>query len=165
MDAAALIKNADTAMYHAKERGRNNYQFFRHDMNTRAMERQLVESNLRRALERGEFTLHYQPKVDLESDRITGVEALLRWEHPEWGLVLPERFISIAEECGLIVPIGRWVLREACAGGALAMTPAFRRCRSRSTYRPWNFVIGIFSITCSRSSPKPAWTRPACSSN
>jgi diguanylate cyclase (GGDEF)-like protein/PAS domain S-box-containing protein len=115
MDAPALIKNADTAMYHAKERGRNNYQFFRNDMNTRAMERQLVESNLRRALDRGEFTLHYQPKVDLESDRITGVEALLRWEHPEWGLVLPERFISIAEECGLIIPIGRWVLREACA--------------------------------------------------
>jgi diguanylate cyclase (GGDEF)-like protein/PAS domain S-box-containing protein len=114
MDAAALIKNADTAMYHAKDRGRNNYQFFRHDMNTRAMERQLVESNLRRALERNQFTLHYQPKVDLESNRITGVEALLRWEHPEWGLVLPERFISIAEECGLIIPIGRWVLQEAC---------------------------------------------------
>jgi diguanylate cyclase (GGDEF)-like protein/PAS domain S-box-containing protein len=115
MDAAALIKNADTAMYHAKERGRNNYQFFRHDMNTRAMERQQVESNLRRALERHEFALHYQPKVDLESGRITGVEALLRWEHPEWGLVQPERFISIAEECGLIIPIGRWVLHEACA--------------------------------------------------
>jgi diguanylate cyclase (GGDEF)-like protein len=114
-DAATLIKNADTAMYHAKERGRNTYQFFRHDMNTRAVERQLVESNLRRALERAEFTLHYQPKVDLETDRITGVEALLRWEHPAWGMVSPERFISIAEECGLIVPIGRWVLHEACA--------------------------------------------------
>jgi diguanylate cyclase (GGDEF)-like protein/PAS domain S-box-containing protein len=113
-DAATLIKNADTAMYHAKERGRNNFQFFRHDMNTRAMERQLVESNLRRALESREFVLHYQPKVDLESGRISGVEALLRWQHPEWGLVLPERFISIAEECGLIIPIGRWVLREAC---------------------------------------------------
>ena len=115
MDAAALIKNADTAMYHAKERGRNNYQFFRHDMNTRAVERQLVESNLRRALERGEFRLHYQPKVDLETDRITGVEALLRWEHPEWGLVQPQRFISIAEESGLMIPIGRWALGEACA--------------------------------------------------
>jgi diguanylate cyclase (GGDEF)-like protein/PAS domain S-box-containing protein len=115
LDAAALIKNADTAMYHAKERGRNNYQFFRHDMNTRAVERQLIESNLRQALARGEFTLHYQPKVDLETSRITGVEALLRWQHPEWGLVLPERFILIAEESGLIVPIGRWVLGEACA--------------------------------------------------
>jgi diguanylate cyclase (GGDEF)-like protein/PAS domain S-box-containing protein len=112
-EPAALIKNADTAMYHAKERGRANYQFFRHDMNTRAVERQLVESNLRRALERSEFRLNYQPKVDLATGRITGVEALLRWEHPEWGLVLPDRFISIAEECGLIVPIGRWVLREA----------------------------------------------------
>ena len=115
MDAATLIKNADTAMYHAKERGRNNYQFFRHDMNTRAVERQLIESNLRQALERDEFRLHYQPKVDLKTNRITGVEALLRWEHPEWGLVLPERFIVVAEECGLIIPIGRWVLGEACA--------------------------------------------------
>lgn len=115
MDAAELIKNADTAMYHAKERGRNNYQFFRHDMNTRAMERQRVESSLRRALEYSEFLLHYQPKVDLETGRITGVEALLRWQHPEWGIVLPDRFISIAEECGLIIPIGRWVLHEACA--------------------------------------------------
>jgi diguanylate cyclase (GGDEF)-like protein/PAS domain S-box-containing protein len=114
MDPAALIKNADTAMYHAKERGRNNFQFFRHDMNTRAVERQLIESSLRRALERHEFTLHYQPKVDLKTNCITGVEALLRWEHPEWGLVLPERFIVIAEECGLIIPIGRWALNEAC---------------------------------------------------
>lgn len=115
IDAGALIKNADTAMYHAKELGRNNYQFFRKNMNMRAVERQLVETNLRRALERGEFILHYQPEVALQTDRITGVEALLRWEHPEWGLVMPERFITIAEECGLIVPLGRWVLGEACA--------------------------------------------------
>ena len=114
-DAASLIKNADTAMYHAKELGRNNYQFFRQDMNTRAVERQLVETNLRQALEHGEFMLHYQPKIDLQTGCITGVEALLRWEHPEWGLVMPERFVAIAEECGLIVPIGRWVLGEACA--------------------------------------------------
>lgn len=114
-DAATLVKHADTAMYHAKERGRNGYQFFRHDMNVRAVERQQVESSLRLALERSEFALHYQPKLDLQSGAITGVEALLRWEHPEWGLVLPERFIHIAEECGLVVPLGRWVLREACA--------------------------------------------------
>ncbi|RZA34511.1 MAG: EAL domain-containing protein [Lysobacteraceae bacterium] len=114
LEAASLIKNADTAMYHAKERGRSNYQFFRHDMNARAVERQLLESNLRKALERQEFTLHYQPKLDLESGKITGVEALLRWQHPERGMLLPERFIRIAEECGLVVPIGRWVLREAC---------------------------------------------------
>jgi diguanylate cyclase (GGDEF)-like protein len=107
IDAAALIKNSDTAMYHAKERGRNNYQFFHHVMNTRAIERQLVESSLRRALERSEFLLHYQPKVDLETGYITGVEALLRWQHSEWGMVQPERFIAIAEECGLIIPIGR----------------------------------------------------------
>jgi diguanylate cyclase (GGDEF)-like protein len=115
IDAAALIKNADTAMYHAEEAGRNNYQVFCQDMNTRAVEWQRVETSLRRALERGEFTLHYQPKVDLQTDRITGAEALLRWAHPEWGLVMPEWFITIAEECGLIVPIGRWVLGEACA--------------------------------------------------
>jgi diguanylate cyclase (GGDEF)-like protein len=114
MDGPMLIKNADTAMYHAKDRGRNNYQFFRQDMHTRAVERQLVESNLRRALEHDEFALHYQPKVDLKTNAITGVEALLRWHHPEWGLVLPERFISIAEECGLIIPMGRWVLAQAC---------------------------------------------------
>jgi EAL domain-containing protein (putative c-di-GMP-specific phosphodiesterase class I) len=83
-------------------------------MNQRAVERQLIESNLRRALENAEFTLHYQPKIDLLTHGITGVEALLRWTHPEWGLVQPERFIAIAEECGLIVPIGHWVLREAC---------------------------------------------------
>lgn len=113
-DAETLIKNADTAMYHAKEKGRNNYQFFRSDMNIRAVERQSIEANLRHALEKQEFVLHYQPKVNLDTGVITGVEALLRWKHAEWGVALPERFVAIAEDCGLIVPIGRWVLREAC---------------------------------------------------
>ncbi|HEX5337258.1 MAG TPA: EAL domain-containing protein [Gallionella sp.] len=114
-DTETLIKNADTAMYHAKEKGRDNYQFFKREMNVRAVERQVIESHLRHALERQEFVLHYQPKVNLATGAITGAEALLRWMHPEWGVVLPERFVPIAEDCGLIVPIGRWVLREACA--------------------------------------------------
>ncbi len=112
--AESLIKNADTAMYQAKEKGRNNYQFFKNDMNTHAVERQAIESHLRRALERHELILHYQPKVNLKTGEITGAEALLRWNHPQSGLMLPDRFIAIAEDCGLIVSIGRWVLREAC---------------------------------------------------
>ncbi|BBB61478.1 hypothetical protein UNDKW_3205 [Undibacterium sp. KW1] len=114
-DAETLIKNADTAMYQAKERGRNNFQFFKPEMNVRAVERQVIEANLRLALIRNEFSLHYQPKINLESGVITGAEALLRWSHPQWGMVPPIRFIGIAEDCGVIIPIGRWVLREACA--------------------------------------------------
>ncbi len=110
-----MIKNADTAMYHAKETGRNNYKFFSRDMNIRAVERQKVEADLRLALERDEFVLSYQPIVNLDTGLIKGAEALLRWRHPQWGMVLPDRFVSIAEDCGLIVPIGQWVLREACA--------------------------------------------------
>jgi diguanylate cyclase (GGDEF)-like protein/PAS domain S-box-containing protein len=113
-DAETLIKNADTAMYHAKENGRNNFQFFKADMNLRAVERQSLEGNLREALAREEFLLHYQPKVNLDTGEITGVEALIRWQHPDRGLVAPAQFVPIAEDCGLILPIGRWVLREAC---------------------------------------------------
>lgn len=112
--AMELIKNADAAMYHAKEMGRNNYQFFTQDMNARAFAVVSMEHSLRQALERGEFLLHYQPQVELASGRVVGAEALLRWQHPQMGLVMPAQFIPIAEERGLIIPIGDWVLREAC---------------------------------------------------
>jgi diguanylate cyclase (GGDEF)-like protein/PAS domain S-box-containing protein len=113
-DAETLIKCADTAMYHAKDRGRNTWQFFEPHMNARAVERQSIEAGLHRALARDEFVLHYQPKIDLETGAMTGAEALIRWVHPERGLMLPKDFVPIAEDCGLIVPIGQWVLREAC---------------------------------------------------
>jgi diguanylate cyclase (GGDEF)-like protein/PAS domain S-box-containing protein len=112
--AETLIKNADTAMYHAKDRGRNGFQFFTEAMAQAATERLEVEHDLRTALERRQFLLHYQPKIDSISGRITGFEALLRWNHPRQGLLLPGRFITIAEECGLIPMIGSWVLDEAC---------------------------------------------------
>ena len=113
-DAETLIKNADTAMYHAKQCGRDNYQFFRPDMNLQAVERQSLECQLRYALERQELLLHYQPKVNLKTGAITSVEALVRWQHPERGLLLPGQFLTIAEDAGMIVAIGEWVLREAC---------------------------------------------------
>ena len=113
-DAETLLKNADTAMYHAKESGRNTYTFFEPGMNARAVQRLSVEASLRRALEQQEFVLHYQPKINLQSGAIVGVEALVRWEHPQHGLLLPGQFVPVAEDCGLILPLGRWVLREAC---------------------------------------------------
>ncbi|MFZ0470463.1 MAG: EAL domain-containing protein, partial [Thiogranum sp.] len=109
-----VMQNADTAMFHAKAGGRNNYQFFRAEMNVRAVRRLAVESSLRRALKEGEFLLHYQPQIDLASGAMIGAEALIRWRDPDLGLVYPGQFVPIAEECGLIVPIGSWVLREAC---------------------------------------------------
>jgi diguanylate cyclase (GGDEF)-like protein/PAS domain S-box-containing protein len=113
-EAETLLQHADFALLHAKDCGRNNYQFFKSNMNARVLERQSLESGLRRALERQEFMLHYQPKINLETGAIVGAEALIRWRHPERGIVPPSQFISIAEECGVIVPISRWVMRESC---------------------------------------------------
>jgi diguanylate cyclase len=113
-DSETLIHRADTAMYEAKKLGRNNCQFFRPEMQARVLEWQSLEGSLRCALERNEFMLEYQPKIDLSTGGISGVEALLRWNHPERGLIQPLKFVPIAEDSGLIVPIGQWVLLEAC---------------------------------------------------
>jgi diguanylate cyclase (GGDEF)-like protein/PAS domain S-box-containing protein len=113
-DAITLLKHADIAMYHAKEDGRGRHQFFQPDMKVRVIERQSIEHGLRRALALHEFVLHYQPRIHLHTGEVMGVEALIRWKHPDRGLLPPTDFVSIAEDCGLIVPIGQWVLDEAC---------------------------------------------------
>jgi diguanylate cyclase (GGDEF)-like protein/PAS domain S-box-containing protein len=118
VDANALLKNADLAMYRAKEQGRNNFQFYSEELNANAEKRLRTEYELRRALERGEFELFYQPKMRLADQALVGVESLLRWRHPDRGLVTPDGFISIAEETGDIVEIGSWVIQEACAAGS-----------------------------------------------
>ena len=113
-DADTLVRNADTAMYRAKQQGRDIYQLYTASMNSKALENLELENSLRKALKRNELMLYYQPLIDVERETIFGLEALLRWNHPELGLLLPEKFINTAEISGLIVPIGAWVLREAC---------------------------------------------------
>ena len=113
-DSHTLIKHADLAMYQAKELDRNNFQFFSREMNVKVVERMMLENTMRKALEREEFFLVYQPQVDARSGQITGMEALLRWQHPELGLLAPDKFIYLAEETGFIIPIGEWVVQSAC---------------------------------------------------
>jgi EAL domain-containing protein (putative c-di-GMP-specific phosphodiesterase class I) len=138
-------------MYQAKENGRQSYQFFKPAMNVRAVERQAIEESLRRALDRKEFAVQYQPKIDLRTGAITGAEALLRWTHPTRGLVSPAQFIPVAEDCGLILPIGKWVLREACQqarawvdAGLPPVTMAVNI--SAMEFRGENFLEGLFAI-------------------
>jgi diguanylate cyclase (GGDEF)-like protein len=151
LDAETLIKNADTAMYQAKENGRQSYQFFKSAMNARAVERQSIEESLRRALERQEFELHYQPKLNLRTGEIVGAEALIRWMHPTRGSVSPAQFIPVAEDCGLIVPIGNWALREACKQTRVwadAKLPAVTIAVNVSAmeFRQGSFLNGVFDI-------------------
>jgi len=113
-DSDTLLKHADLAMYQAKELERNNFQFFSSEMNVKVQERVMLENSMRKALEREEFFLVYQPQVDARSGQITGMEALLRWQHPDLGLLGPDKFIALAEETGFILPIGEWVLQSAC---------------------------------------------------
>jgi diguanylate cyclase (GGDEF)-like protein len=110
----SLMKTADTAMYHAKSKGRNNFQFFSPEMNLSSVARLQLEGSLHHALEHGEFAVHYQPQVEIVSGRLVGAEALIRWQHPERGMISPLEFIPLAEENGMILPIGTWVLRDVC---------------------------------------------------
>ncbi len=151
LDVETLIKNADTAMYQAKENGHQSYQFFKPAMNVRAVERQSIEGSLRRALERQEFAVNYQPKINLRTGEISGAEALIRWTHPTRGLVSPAQFIPVAEDCGLILPIGNWVLREACKQARTWLEAGLPLGTmgvniSAVEFRNENFLEGIFAI-------------------
>lgn len=124
-----LVKHADIAMYRAKEQGRNNYQFYACEMEDAIVRRAVLENGIRKALERNEFILYYQPQIDLETKKIVGLEALVRWIHPEHGLISPVEFIPIAEETGLIVPIGEWILQTACEQAKLWQVQGFPKLR------------------------------------
>ena len=139
-DAQTLTKNADIAMYLAKEDGKNGFRFFTKEVKTQSIERLTLETSLRHALERNQFSLHYQPKVDLTTGQITGVEALLRWTHPDLGMLPPMQFIPLAEETGMIVPIGRWVLKEACAQNMAWQRQGLRPVSMAVNLSPRQFV-------------------------
>ena len=154
-DAKTLMKNADMAMYVAKEEGKNNYQFYSPDISALSMERLALETHLRRALDRNELSLHYQAKVDFKTGEIRGVEALLRWWNPDLGSVPPARFIPIAEDCGVIVPIGRWAIKTACAQAAAWLREGLPRVCMAINISPRQFqdpnllddIIGVLEET------------------
>lgn len=154
-DPDSLIKNAHSAMYHVKEQDKNGYQFYTSRMNSAAFERLSKENSLRKALDRGEFLLYYQPQIDLRTGKLTGLEALIRWRNPEYGLVRPSEFIHIAEETGLILPISEWVLHTACAQNRewqdaghepvkLAVNVSMRQFRQRNFFET---VTGVLKET------------------
>ncbi len=138
-DLQSLMKNADIAMYRAKEQGKNNFQFYSSQINVHTLERVALESDLRHALDRNELLLHYQPKIDIGSNRIVGMEALVRWQQPERGLIAPAQFIPLAEETGLIVPIGEWVLRSACLQNKVWQDLGLPRMRMAVNLSPRQF--------------------------
>ncbi|MES2502932.1 MAG: EAL domain-containing protein [Pseudomonadota bacterium] len=151
VDAETLIKSADTAMYYAKDKGRANYQFFKSEMNTRVVQRLMIEAHLRIAVEKQQFFLNYQSKVNLKSQKITGVEVLIRWNHDEWGDVAPKKFINIAEDSGLIIPIGKWVLREACKQARIWLDNGLPRLNiainiSAKEFLQKDFVEGVRAV-------------------
>jgi diguanylate cyclase (GGDEF)-like protein len=150
-DADTLIKHADTALYRAKDQGRNSYQLYSPAMNAKARERLLLTTSLRRALERDELAVHYQPQIDLRDGAVVGAEALVRWRHPDLGMVAPAQFIPLADESGLIVPIGEWVLRTACAQNKAWQTAGFPPLRvavnlSGRQFRDKNLIDRVLRV-------------------
>lgn len=151
LDVDTLLKHADMAMYKAKAYGRNNFQYFSHDMNEKATERLMLENDLRKACDRGELFLEYQPQINLQTGIPVGMESLVRWQHPLFGLILPARFIPLAEETGLINPIGQWILRSACQQAMRWYTAGLPTVRvgvniSASQFAQQNFLDSVQAI-------------------